>query len=99
MSYLLQYARRPDSIAPRKPAARVDEYTRLNRPGLYGDAFVRVFVEDTTARRRRDRVSEFVLQIADCTNTINLEFSLETEAARELALQGRHAARRAPPLP
>src|SRR5437870_2251148 len=53
MSYLLQYARRPDSIASRNPAARVDEYARLNRPGLYGDAFVRVFVEDTTARRRR----------------------------------------------
>src|SRR5436189_5515999 len=85
MSYLLQYARRPDSIAA-KPAARVDEYTRLNRPGLYGDAFVRVFVEDTTARRRRDRVSEFVLQIADCTNTINLEFSLETEQLRENSL-------------
>jgi hypothetical protein len=86
MSYLLQYARRPDSIAPRKPAARVDEYTRLNRPGLYGDAFVRVFVEDTTARRRRARVPELVLQIADCTNTINLEFSLETEQLRENSL-------------
>jgi len=49
MSYLLQYARRPDSIAPRRGPARVDEYARLNRPGLYGDAFVRVFVEDSTA--------------------------------------------------
>jgi len=26
MSYLLQYARRPDSIAPRTTRARVDEY-------------------------------------------------------------------------
>ena len=34
MSYLVQYARRPDSIAARTPAARVDERTRLNRPGL-----------------------------------------------------------------
>src|SRR5439155_5109427 len=67
MSYLLQYARRPDSIAPRTPTARVDEYARLNRPGLYGDAFVRVFVEDTTARRRRrDCDPQIVLQIADC---------------------------------
>ena len=87
MSYLLQYARRPDSIAPRDPAARVDEYARLNRPGLYGDAFVRIFVEDTTARRRRrDRETQLVLQIADCTNTINLEFSLETAQLRENSL-------------
>src|SRR5439155_20174040 len=77
MSYLLQYARRPDLIAPRTSAARVDEYARLNQPGLNGDAFVRVFVEDT-ARRRRDCDPRLVLRIADCTNTINLEFSLET---------------------
>ena len=88
MSYLLQYARRPDSFAPRTPAARVDEYARLNRPGLYGDAFVRVFVEDTTARRRRRNRDprRLVLQIADCTNTINLEFSLETAELRENSL-------------
>ena len=85
MSYLLQYARRPDSIAPRTTAARVDEYARLNQPGLYGDAFVRVFVEDT-ARRRRDCDPRLVLQIADCTNTINLEFSLETAQLRENSL-------------
>jgi hypothetical protein len=87
MSYLLQYARRPDSIAPHRPAARVDEYARLNRPGLYGDAFVRVFVEDTTARRcRRNRDPQLVLQIADCINTINLEFSLETSQLRANSL-------------
>jgi len=85
MSYLLQYARRPDLIAPRTSAARVDEYARLNQPGLYGDAFVRVFVEDT-ARRRRDCDPRLVLQIADCTNTINLEFSLATEELRENSL-------------
>jgi hypothetical protein len=87
MSYLLLYARRSDSIAPHPPAARVDEYTRLNRPGLYGDAFVRVFVENTTARRRRrNHDPELVLQIADCTNTINLEFSLDTAELRENSL-------------
>jgi len=85
MSYLLQYARRPDSITSRKPPARVDEWARLNRPGLYGDAFVRVFVEDTT-RGRSDRDPELVLQIADCTNTINLELSLETPQLRENSL-------------
>jgi hypothetical protein len=84
MSYLLQYARRPDSVAPHKSAARVDEYARLNRAGLYGDAFVRVFVEDSTARRRRrGHDPQLVLQIADCSNTINLEFSLETAQLRE----------------
>jgi len=72
-------------IAPRTSAARVDEYARLNRSGLYGDAFVRVFVEDT-ARRRRDCDPRLVLQIADCTNTINLEFTLETEQLRENSL-------------
>ena len=84
MSYLLQYARRPDSIAPRTSPARVDEYARLNRPGLYGDAFVRVFVEDTN--RGRNREPQLVVQIADCTNTINLEFSLETAQLRENSL-------------
>ncbi len=87
MSYLVQYARRPDSIVARTRAARVDEHTRLNRPGLYGDAFVRVLVEDTTRRRRRrNRDPWLVLQIADCTNTINLEFSLDTAQLRENSL-------------
>jgi hypothetical protein len=89
MSYLLQFARRPDSIAPATPAARVDEHTRLNFPGFYGDAFVRVFVEDTSALvRRRDRGygPRFELAIADCIETINLEFSVSTSALRENSL-------------
>ena len=87
MSYLLEYVRRPGSIAARTRAARVDEHTRLNRPGLYGDAFVRVLVEDSTARRRRgNRDQQLLLQIADCSNTINLEFSLETAQLRENSL-------------
>ena len=77
MFYLLQYARRPGSIGPRRPPARVDENTRLNRPGLYGDAYVRVFVEDTSVRRRRSVTDPHTtLRIADCSNTIALEFSL-----------------------
>ena len=87
MSYLLQYARRRFSNTPREPLARVDEYTRLNFPGLYGDAFVRVFVGNSTARRGRwNAGQQFVLQIADCTNLINLEFSLETAQLRENSL-------------
>jgi hypothetical protein len=87
MSYLLQYARRPDSIARRNPVARVDEYARLNRPGFYGDAFVRVFVEHTGTRRGcRQHDPQLVLQIADCVHTINLEFSLETAELRDNSL-------------
>ena len=80
MSYLLQHARRLASNA------RVDEYIRLNRPGLYGDAFVRVFVEDTSRLRRRNRDPRTSLKIGDCANTIALEFSLDDETYRENSL-------------
>lgn len=86
MTYLLQHARLPDSIGPRTRTARVDEYVRLNRPGLYGDAFVRVYVGNTAASRRGRREPRLVLQIADCVNVINLEFSLHTEELRDNAL-------------
>jgi hypothetical protein len=67
--------------------ARVDEYARLNRPGFYGDAFVRVFVEHTGTRRGcRQHDPQLVLQIADCVHTINLEFSLETAELRDNSL-------------
>jgi len=77
MSYLLQFVRRPTSAASRTPRARVDEYVRLNRPGLYGDAYVRVYVDDTPV---------FVLEIADCTKAINLEFSVDSAELRENSL-------------
>jgi hypothetical protein len=80
MSYLLQHARRLAS----KP--RVDEYIRLNRPGLYGDAFVRVFVENTSYRQRNRRDPDTSLKIGDCANTIALEFSLENATLRENSL-------------
>ena len=83
MSYLLQMVRRRD---PTPHAPRVDEYARLNRPGLYGDAFVRVYVADTSAARRRNCDPGFVLQIADCVNTINLEFSVSSEELRDDSL-------------
>jgi hypothetical protein len=63
----------------------VDERTRLNRPGLYGDAYVRVFVEDTSSRRGR-RDPRLVLRIADCVTEINLEFSLASPELRENSL-------------
>jgi hypothetical protein len=79
MSYLLQLVR------PRSSTARVDERTRLNLPGFYGDAYVRVYVEKTSARSctRDPRIR---LRIADCSNTIALEFSLETAPLRENSL-------------
>lgn len=83
MSYLLQYA-------TRRPArgARVDENLRLNRPGLYGDAYVRVFVGDTSGARVRGRPPHphLKLRIADCTNVIVLEFELTTAQLRENSL-------------
>ena len=85
MSYLLQMVRRR-SLAPPTPLSRVDEYARLNRPGLYGDAFVRVYVGDTSTARRRQCDPGFVLQIADCVNMINLEFSVSSPELRENSL-------------
>ena len=84
MSYLLKFVRRGATATPRQ-VARVDEYTRLNRPGLYGDAFVRVCVEDTTGDPANDD-PQLTLQIADCTNTINLEFALDSPLYRENSL-------------
>lgn len=77
MSYLLDFAR-PRMRAPAK-RVRVDEHTRLNRPCYCGDAYVYVFVEDTTARKCEPRIA---LTIADCTNEIHLEFSLADRGYR-----------------
>ena len=83
MSYLLRFLR-PAFAVTRTPAARVDEHTRLNRPGFYGDAYVRVYVEDTSARLCGDPF--FEVEIADCANTINLEFAVHTAEYRENSL-------------
>ena len=74
MSYLLQYARLPASIGRRSRRARLDEQTTLNRPDFDGGAFVRCYVEDTTARRRH-RDARIELEIADCINSARLEFT------------------------
>jgi hypothetical protein len=83
MSYLLQYAsQRPGSRTRR---VRVDERTLLNLPGYYGDAYVRVFVEDTSGRKRQQG-PRLTLRIADCTSQISLEFALGTAGERENSL-------------
>src|SRR5262245_65518981 len=66
----------------------VDEKLRLNLPGFHGEAYVRVFVEDTTFRKWRRRPPEprIRLRIADCSNEISLWFELNSHAARENSL-------------
>jgi hypothetical protein len=95
MSYLIQYATRgADAVVAKRRGVRVDERARLNLPGYFGDAYVHVFVEDTTGRnvrpRRRKRpllpVPRTVLEVADCSNSIHLEFALHTDGHRANAL-------------
>jgi hypothetical protein len=85
MSYLLQYATRAPSSG-----ARVDERTLLNLPDFDGGAYVRVFVEDTSARRvRRFRKlpePRLRLRVADCVNEVYLEFAVDSAAKRENSL-------------
>lgn len=89
MLYLVQYL--PRACAPVRPlrGVRVEVETLLNRPGYHGDAYVHVFVEDTSQRRvRRGQIPtpRFELEIADCTNTIRLEFDVSTAGDRENSL-------------
>lgn len=81
MSYLTSYATR----CPPAQGAGVDEKLRLNLPGFHGNAYVRVFVEDTSSRtwRRRPPKPRIRLRIADCANTISLWFELDSAEARE----------------
>ena len=84
MSYLSSYATRN----PRARGAGVDEKLRLNLPGFHGDAYVRVFVEDTTFRKWRRRPPEprIRLRIADCSSEISLWFEVTSQAARDNSL-------------
>jgi hypothetical protein len=91
VSYLLQYAtRRPAAAGRRRTRAHVDECTPLNLPAFDGGAHVRVFVEDTAGRKRRLRrtppVPRLRLCVADCVNTVHLDFSVASAELRENAL-------------
>jgi hypothetical protein len=80
--------------------ARVDERRFLNLPGFHGGAYVVAYVEDTTERGpRRDPYCKdgcrccpenfeprMILEIADCERRINLEFDVDSEAARANSL-------------
>ena len=91
MSYRVQYAgRRPTSVWRPRRGVRLDERTLLNFPDYDGGAYVRVFVEDTSGRKARSwgRVPspKLRLRIADCVNTVNLEFGVECADVRENSL-------------
>ena len=94
MSYLTQYLPRASTpVVALRPGARVDEQTLLNLPGYYGEAHVRVFVEDTSRRREKRWLRRavppsprLVLQITDCFSEINLEFDLTSAGLRENSL-------------
>jgi len=76
--------------------ARVSERRFLNLPGFRGGAYVLAYVEDTRARGpRRDPYCDddcpkcphnfepkLELEIADCTERINLEFDVDSKEAR-----------------
>jgi hypothetical protein len=80
MSYLTSYATRNPPVRGRG----LDERIPLNLPGFHGDAYVRVFVEDTTHRKWGYRLPEprIRFRIADCTNEISLWFELDSPGAR-----------------
>ena len=92
---------------PEPYKARVDVRRFLNFPGFHDGAYIVAYVEDTRPRRidaarsRRSFPSDpvprarTILEIADCGERINLEFSLYSESDSELALQGRLAPARA----
>jgi hypothetical protein len=90
MSYLTQYVVRPDvALRPARRGARVDLDILLNRPAFNGGASIRAFVEDTSRRHVRRRAlpkPRLQLQISDCANEINLEFSVSSYEARENSL-------------
>jgi hypothetical protein len=77
--------------------ARVNERVFLNLPGFHGGAYVLAYVEDTTERGliRDDGCDDpecercphnfeprVILELADCTRRIELEFYVDSEAAR-----------------
>src|SRR5215218_5639945 len=76
---------------PNPYRARVDVRRFLNLPGFHGGAYVVAYVEDTSAREltKRDPFGyegsryvnsqpRIILEIADCSNRINLEFELDS---------------------
>jgi len=81
--------------------ARVNERAFLNLPGFHGGAYVLAYVEDTSERglvRHNDCDDEtctrcpynfeprMILELADCSNRIQLEFDVDSESGRANSL-------------
>jgi hypothetical protein len=79
--------------------ARVSERWFLNLPGFHGGAYVIAYVEDTRERGLEYDCDEedcrtcpynfeprMILEIADCTDRITLEFDVDSEAGRANSL-------------
>jgi hypothetical protein len=81
--------------------ARVDERWFLNLPGFHGSAYVVAYVEDTSQRGLQydaccgddgcedcpyNFEPRMILEIADCSDRINLEFDVDSEAGRANSL-------------
>ena len=84
---------------PNPYKARVDVRRFLNLPGFHGGAYIVAYVEDTSGREitRRDVFGyegsryvnpqpRIILEIADCSERINLEFELDSELDVENSL-------------
>jgi hypothetical protein len=89
MSYLTQYAVPTSLSRSTRRGVRVALDILLNRPAFDGGASIRAFVEDTSRRHVRRRTlpkPRIQLQISDCVNEINLEFSVSSNDSRENSL-------------
>src|SRR6266542_5267018 len=77
---------------PNPYRARVDVRRFLNLPGFHGGAYVVAYVEDTSSREltKRDPLGyegsryfnpqpRIILEIADCSERVNLEFELDSD--------------------
>ena len=88
MSYLTQYAL-PDTAPRSHRGARVDLDLPLNRAEFDGGASVRGYVQDTSRHACGPRLlpkPRLILEISDCVNAINLEFSVASYDVRENSL-------------
>jgi hypothetical protein len=80
--------------------ARVDERWFLNLPGFHRGAYIVAYVENTADRGPQTGVHcdddcehcpfnfepRMILEISDCTDRINLEFDVDSEAGRANSL-------------
>jgi hypothetical protein len=73
-------------------SARVNERHFLNLPGFHDGAYVVCYVEDTSQRQIDEKRSysrnpqpRLILEIADCSERIQLEFEIDDALARKNA--------------